>query len=277
MTAPTTARCRTDALAVGAVINRHKAVPGALGPAVAKHFHLDIEDARFSFTRKVGEIAAETAIDGIYVVRTSCALRPATMRQPCATTICDSGQSPTAKVAAERIAAFYAIEAKAFFAPSGERLVHRAETAPCSSRSSTGRRVITRLSRHILAAQPRRLCVLVAQGRRIILSGPHVQIRRRHGCAWAKGVVRLQGSSLGQVVSGILGCPLADIGTAFGMAVILVPARVQNLGRGVRPNDRVGRACLPRLGLRFVFRQAARRWLARGGSGACPGGCMECA
>src|SRR5215467_7705758 len=50
------------ALAVGAVINRHK---------MAKHFHLDIADARFSFTRKVSEIAAEAAIDGIYVVRTS--------------------------------------------------------------------------------------------------------------------------------------------------------------------------------------------------------------
>jgi Transposase DDE domain len=50
------------ALAVGAVINRHK---------MAKHFHLDITDTAFSFTRKTSEIAAEAAMDGIYVVRTS--------------------------------------------------------------------------------------------------------------------------------------------------------------------------------------------------------------
>jgi hypothetical protein len=50
------------ALAVGAVINRHK---------VAKRFHLDIADAAFSFTRKTSEIATEAAIDGIYVVRTN--------------------------------------------------------------------------------------------------------------------------------------------------------------------------------------------------------------
>jgi transposase len=50
------------ALAVGAVINRHK---------VAKHFHLDIADAAFSFTRKTSEITTGAAIDGIYVVRTN--------------------------------------------------------------------------------------------------------------------------------------------------------------------------------------------------------------
>jgi hypothetical protein len=50
------------ALAVGSVIHRHK---------MAKHFHLDISDASFSFTRKTTEIAAEAAIDGIYVVRTN--------------------------------------------------------------------------------------------------------------------------------------------------------------------------------------------------------------
>jgi DDE family transposase len=50
------------ALAVGAVINRHK---------MAKHFAIDISDAAFSFARKTAEIAAETAIDGIYVVRTN--------------------------------------------------------------------------------------------------------------------------------------------------------------------------------------------------------------
>jgi hypothetical protein len=50
------------ALAVGGVINRHK---------MAKHFHLDIADASFSFSRKLSEIATEAAVDGIYVVRTS--------------------------------------------------------------------------------------------------------------------------------------------------------------------------------------------------------------
>ena len=50
------------ALAVGGVSNRHK---------MAKHFNLDITDTSFSFTRKAAEIAAEAAIDGIYVVRTS--------------------------------------------------------------------------------------------------------------------------------------------------------------------------------------------------------------
>jgi DDE family transposase len=50
------------ALAVGAVINRHK---------MAKHFEIEISAAAFSFSRKTAEIAAEAAIDGIYVVRTN--------------------------------------------------------------------------------------------------------------------------------------------------------------------------------------------------------------
>jgi hypothetical protein len=50
------------ALAVGAVINKHK---------MAKHFDLDIADAAFGFARKTLEIAAEAATDGVYVVRTS--------------------------------------------------------------------------------------------------------------------------------------------------------------------------------------------------------------
>ena len=51
------------ALAVGAVINKHK---------MAKHFVLDITDAAFSFARKTTEIAAaEAATDGVYVIRTS--------------------------------------------------------------------------------------------------------------------------------------------------------------------------------------------------------------
>ena len=50
------------ALKVGAVVNRHK---------VAKHFELSIGDATFSFHRKTEAIAAEAALDGIYVVRTN--------------------------------------------------------------------------------------------------------------------------------------------------------------------------------------------------------------
>jgi transposase len=50
------------ALAVGAVINKHK---------MAKHFDLDIAEAAFRFARKATEIAAEAATDGVYVVRTS--------------------------------------------------------------------------------------------------------------------------------------------------------------------------------------------------------------
>ena len=50
------------ALKVGAVVNRHK---------VAKHFQLSIGEASFSFHRKTEAIAAEAALDGIYVVRTN--------------------------------------------------------------------------------------------------------------------------------------------------------------------------------------------------------------
>lgn len=49
-------------LAVGAVLGRRK---------VAKHFRLDIADADFSFSRDPARIAAEAALDGIYVLRTS--------------------------------------------------------------------------------------------------------------------------------------------------------------------------------------------------------------
>ena len=49
-------------LKVGAVLDQHK---------MAKHFTLDIADNRFGFARKTEEVAAEAALDGIYVVRTS--------------------------------------------------------------------------------------------------------------------------------------------------------------------------------------------------------------
>ena len=53
---------RGVALKVGAVVNRRK---------MAKHFDLVIGEANFAFHRKAAAIAAEAALDGIYVVRTS--------------------------------------------------------------------------------------------------------------------------------------------------------------------------------------------------------------
>jgi hypothetical protein len=50
------------ALRVGKVINRHK---------VAKHFTTEIDEDAFRFTRDQDKIAAEAALDGIYVLRTS--------------------------------------------------------------------------------------------------------------------------------------------------------------------------------------------------------------
>jgi hypothetical protein len=49
-------------MAVGAVINKFK---------VKKHFDLTIDDGRFAFTRKSERIAAEAALDGIYILRTT--------------------------------------------------------------------------------------------------------------------------------------------------------------------------------------------------------------
>ena len=50
------------ALRVGKVINHYK---------MAKHIHLEITDEAFSFSRNEESIAAEAALDGIYVLRTS--------------------------------------------------------------------------------------------------------------------------------------------------------------------------------------------------------------
>jgi hypothetical protein len=47
---------------VGKVVNKYK---------VAKHFTLAIADDRFAFARRADQIAAEAALDGIYVIRTS--------------------------------------------------------------------------------------------------------------------------------------------------------------------------------------------------------------
>jgi hypothetical protein len=49
---------------VGKVIGRYK---------MAKHYRLDITDDRFAFTRNQDTIAAEAALDGIYVIRTTIA------------------------------------------------------------------------------------------------------------------------------------------------------------------------------------------------------------
>jgi transposase len=49
-------------LRVGKVVNQYK---------VAKHFELTIEDNSFTFVRKSEAIAAEAALDGIYIIRTS--------------------------------------------------------------------------------------------------------------------------------------------------------------------------------------------------------------
>jgi hypothetical protein len=54
------------ALKVGAVANRHK---------MAKHFELEIGETSFAFHRNADAIAAEAALDGIYVVRTNLAKR----------------------------------------------------------------------------------------------------------------------------------------------------------------------------------------------------------
>ena len=50
------------ALRVGKVFNHYK---------MAKHFTIEITDESFTFTRNTEAIAAEAALDGIYVLRTS--------------------------------------------------------------------------------------------------------------------------------------------------------------------------------------------------------------
>ena len=56
--------CGADAigLRVGRVIGRYK---------MAKHYHLDITNDAFTYTRNTAAISAEDALDGIYVIRTS--------------------------------------------------------------------------------------------------------------------------------------------------------------------------------------------------------------
>jgi transposase len=47
----------------GKVVNKYK---------VAKHFDLQIADGAFAYTRKHDQITAEAALDGLYVIRTTC-------------------------------------------------------------------------------------------------------------------------------------------------------------------------------------------------------------
>ncbi|MGH8735729.1 MAG: IS1634 family transposase, partial [Burkholderiales bacterium] len=56
-------------LAVGAVWNRWR---------VRKHFQVEIKDTAFGFARKQEQIAAEAALDGIYVLRTTCPIEQLT-------------------------------------------------------------------------------------------------------------------------------------------------------------------------------------------------------
>jgi Transposase DDE domain len=59
-------------LEVGAVLNRHK---------VGKHYELTITDTSFTWRRKEAAIAAETRLDGIYVIRTNVPLSALTAEQ----------------------------------------------------------------------------------------------------------------------------------------------------------------------------------------------------
>jgi hypothetical protein len=47
----------------GKIVNKYK---------VAKHFELEVDDGAFSFERKQARIEAEAALDGLYVIRTTC-------------------------------------------------------------------------------------------------------------------------------------------------------------------------------------------------------------
>ena len=53
---------------------------------MAKHFVLDITDTSFGFSRKIEQITEEAALDGIYVVRTSCPPPHSTTPAQCAAT-----------------------------------------------------------------------------------------------------------------------------------------------------------------------------------------------
>ncbi len=50
----------------GKTINKYK---------MAKHFALTVEDATFAYARKTEQITAEAALDGLYVIRTTCSAK----------------------------------------------------------------------------------------------------------------------------------------------------------------------------------------------------------
>ena len=68
-----TADAGTIGTRAGKVINKYK---------MAKHYTLDISDGHFAYQRKSDQITAEAALDGLYVIRTTCT--PDTLGAPAA-------------------------------------------------------------------------------------------------------------------------------------------------------------------------------------------------
>jgi transposase len=66
ITAAVAARRLRDPAKIGQRVGRH-----ANRYKMAKHFDLDISEGHFAYHRKIDQIAAEAALDGIYVLRTS--------------------------------------------------------------------------------------------------------------------------------------------------------------------------------------------------------------
>ena len=62
---------------VGRVINKYK---------VAKHFELEITDGAFTYQRKTEQIQTEAALDGLYVLRTTCPTSNSPPKRSCAST-----------------------------------------------------------------------------------------------------------------------------------------------------------------------------------------------
>ena len=62
---------------VGRVINKYK---------VAKHFELEITDGAFTYQRKTEQIQTEAALDGLYVLRTTCTREQPPPKRSCAST-----------------------------------------------------------------------------------------------------------------------------------------------------------------------------------------------
>ena len=62
---------------LGKVVNKYK---------VGKHFDYAIEDASLTFSLNAERVAAEAALDGLYVIRTSVAEGDMSAQRPCSTT-----------------------------------------------------------------------------------------------------------------------------------------------------------------------------------------------